>query len=80
VSRVCCVGGKQTSFPLCCLDQMAREFGEDHCELRPLVDIQSEFVVAATEVLHKRVPGTDHPCRAEPFHAAHRPQPAFRRP
>jgi hypothetical protein len=20
----CCVGGKQTSFPLCCLDQMAR--------------------------------------------------------
>jgi hypothetical protein len=24
VRGVCCVGGKQTSFPLCCLDQMAR--------------------------------------------------------
>ena len=47
----------------------AGEFGEDHCELRPLVDIQSEFVVAAAEVLHKRVPGTDHPCRAEPCQA-----------
>jgi hypothetical protein len=58
----------------------AREFGEDHCELRPLVDIQSEFVVAATEVLHKRVPGTDHPCRAEPFHVAHRPQPGLQAP
>jgi hypothetical protein len=24
VEGLCCIGGKQTSFPLCCLDQMAR--------------------------------------------------------
>jgi hypothetical protein len=44
----------------------ACEFGEDRCESRLSVDIQSEFVVAAPEVLHKRVSGTDHLCRAEP--------------
>ena len=49
------------------------EFGEDRCELMPWVDIRTEFVVATTEVLDERVPGTDHPCRAQPFQAAHRP-------
>jgi hypothetical protein len=39
------------------------EFGEDRCELMPWVDIRTEFVVATTEVLDERVPGTDHPCR-----------------
>jgi hypothetical protein len=29
--------------------------------------------VATSEVLDERVPGTDYPCRAEPFQAAHRP-------
>jgi hypothetical protein len=33
--------------------------------------IHAEFVVAATEVLHERVPGTDHARRAEPFQPAH---------
>jgi hypothetical protein len=43
------------------------EFGEDRCEPMPRVDIPAELVVAATEILHERVPGTDHARRAEPF-------------
>ena len=27
----------------------------------PSVDIHAEFVVSAAEILHERVPGTDHP-------------------
>ena len=34
----------------------------------------SEFVVAAAEVLHECVPGADHPGAAELFEAAYRPQ------
>jgi hypothetical protein len=34
----------------------AGEFGEDRCEPMPSIDIPAEFVVAATEVLHERVP------------------------
>jgi hypothetical protein len=49
----------------------AGEFGEGRREPMPPVDIRAEFVVAATEVLHESVPGTDHPCRAELFEAAH---------
>ena len=33
----------------------------------------SEFVVAAADVLDKRVPGADHLCAAESCQAAHRP-------
>jgi hypothetical protein len=43
------------------------EFGEDRCEPMPSIDIPAEFVVSATKILHERVPGTDHPCRAQPF-------------
>ena len=43
------------------------EFGEDRTEPMAQVDIDTEFIVAAAEVLDERVPGTDHPCRAEPF-------------
>jgi len=35
--------------------------------------LNSEFVVAAPEVLHERVPGADHPCAAELFEPSHRP-------
>jgi len=38
---------------------------------------KAEFVVAAAEVLHERVPGADHPCAAELFEATHRPQPGL---
>jgi hypothetical protein len=49
------------------------EFGEDCCELMLLADIHAEFLMAATKVLDERMPGTDHPCRAESFQAAHGP-------
>lgn len=39
------------------------------------VGTHAEFVVAAAEVLHERMPGTDHTRRAEPFQPAHRAQP-----
>jgi hypothetical protein len=35
--------------------------------------LDSEFVVAAADVLHERVSGADHPCAAETCEAAHRP-------
>ena len=41
------------------------------------IDIQTEFVVAATEVLDEGVPGADHPCAAESSEAAHRSQPGL---
>jgi hypothetical protein len=56
------------------------EFGEDRCEPMPSIDIPAEFVVTATKILHERVPGTDHPCRAQPFQTAHRPQPNLQTP
>jgi hypothetical protein len=40
----------------------AGEFGEGRREPMPLVEIYAEFVVATTEVLDERVPGTAHPC------------------
>ncbi len=46
----------------------------------PWVDIQAEFVVAATEILNECVPGADHPCRAESFQTTHRPQPSRQTP
>jgi hypothetical protein len=36
------------------------EFGESGGEPMPWVDIQTEFVVAAAEILGECVPGTDH--------------------
>lgn len=46
-------------------------------EPMPGVDIQPEFVVAATKVLHERVSGTDNSGRAEPFQPTHRSQPGL---
>lgn len=43
------------------------EFIEDRCEPMPSIKLTAEFVVPASEVLHKRVPGTDPPGRAESF-------------
>jgi hypothetical protein len=51
----------------------AGELGEGRCEPMPLVDIHAEFVVVVMEVLDERVPGIDHPRRAQPFQTAHRP-------
>lgn len=48
-------------------------------QLMPSVDIQAQSVVAAPEVLHERVPGTDHLCRAQPFHTRQQPQPGFQK-
>ena len=36
--------------------------------------VNSEFVVAATKVLHERVTGRNRPCRGEAFQSAHRPK------
>ena len=44
----------------------------------PRTNIDTEFVVAATEVLHKGMPGADYPCRAQSFEPAHRSQPGLR--
>ncbi len=38
----------------------------------PWAGIDTEFVMAAAEVLDERMPGTDHPCRAHLFQATHR--------
>jgi hypothetical protein len=79
--RVCCVGGKQTRFSAVLpRSDGVGEFGEDRCESIPSIDIPAEFVVATTEVLHERVPSADHPCRAQPFQSAHRPQPGLQTP
>jgi hypothetical protein len=51
------------------LDQLVE--GSHHLQCRGLFD--AEFVVAAAEVLHERVPGADHPRAAELFETAHRP-------
>jgi hypothetical protein len=53
----------------------AGAFGEERWEPMSLVNIYAEFIVAATEVLHERVSGTDHPGQAELSQTAHRPQP-----
>jgi hypothetical protein len=71
----CCVGGMR-AWPARAgpsLDGVG-EFGEGCREPIPRVNIDSEFVVAAAEVLDECVPGTDHPRRAKPFQAAHRSQ------
>ena len=47
------------------------EFGEDRRQPMSCLGVHAEFVVAATEVLHERVTGTDHARRAEPFQPAH---------
>ena len=43
----------------------------------PRTGIDTEFVVAATEVLHKGAPGADYPCRVQLFEPAHRSQPGL---
>lgn len=40
------------------------EFGEGYGDPMPRVDIDTEFVVAASEALDERVSGADYPCRA----------------
>jgi hypothetical protein len=68
-----CVGGKQTRFPGVLLrSEGVGEFNEDRSEPMSSVDIHAECVMAAS-VLDERVPGTDHPCRAQSLQAAHRP-------
>jgi hypothetical protein len=58
-----CVGGKQTRFSAVLpRSDGAGEFWEDYGELIPWVVIHAVFVVASSEVLDERVPGTDHPC------------------
>jgi hypothetical protein len=39
--------------------------------------IDGEFVVAATQVLHDRVTGRNRRCRGESFQSAHRPKPGL---
>lgn len=41
------------------------------------VGIDSEFIVAASEVLDEGVPSTDHPGQTKLFQPTHRPQPGF---
>jgi hypothetical protein len=43
-------------------------------------DVGGEFVVAAADVLHERVPGGDDPRGPVAFQSAHRPQPCFQPP
>jgi hypothetical protein len=59
-----------------CLDGVG-ELGEGRRELSFRVDIDTEFVVAAPEVLDECVTGADHAGRAEPFQSAHRSQSCF---
>ncbi len=69
---VCCVGGKQTKFSVVLpRSDGVGEFDEDCCELMPWVDVHAEFVVAASELLHERVSGTDY-LRRKPFQATNR--------
>jgi hypothetical protein len=56
------------------------EFGEGHCKPMLRVDIRSEFVVAAADVLDEGVSGADHSGRAKLFEAAHQPQPSLEPP
>jgi hypothetical protein len=56
-----------------CLEGVG-EFGEGCREPMARVDIDAEFVVAASQVLDEAVSGADHAGAAEPFEAAHRPQ------
>lgn len=44
------------------------------------VGIDSEFIVAASEVLDEGVPSTDHPGRMKLFGPTHRPQPGLEPP
>ena len=43
-------------------------------------DVGGEFIVAAAEVLHERVAGSQDPRGPVAFQAAHRPQPRFQPP
>ncbi len=57
----CCVDGKRAvRATLAPRSDGEGEFGEDCGEPLAWVNIQAEFVVAATEVLHERVPGADN--------------------
>ena len=40
-------------------------------------DVGGEFIVAAAQVLHERVPGGDDPRGPVAFQSAHRPEPGF---
>jgi len=46
----------------------------------PGVGINTDFVMAAAEILHERVPDTDHSHRLELLQAPHRPQPGLQAP
>ena len=54
------------------LSESTGKFGEGREEPMPWAGIDTEFVMAAAEVLDERGPGTDHPCRAYLFQATHR--------
>jgi hypothetical protein len=54
------------------LSESTGQFGEGREEPMPWAGIDTEFVMAAAEVLDERVPGTDHPYRAQLFQATHR--------
>jgi hypothetical protein len=53
------------------------EFGEGGGEPVLRWDVGGEFVVAAPEILHEGMSGSDHGGRVEPFESAHRPEPGF---
>jgi UDP-N-acetylglucosamine:LPS N-acetylglucosamine transferase len=74
--RVCCVRGKQTRFPMRCVDQRARASSAKIVISR----YRRSISTAATEIPHERVAETDHPCRTESFEIAHRPQPGLQTP
>jgi hypothetical protein len=50
---------------------MAREFGEDCRESMLRTNIDTEFVVPATEILYEGVSNADYPHRAQSFEPAH---------
>lgn len=69
--RRCCVGRVRSGVAeVVPGSDGTREFGEDCLEPMLLVDIDTEFVVAAAQVLDEGVPGTDHVRRREPFQSA----------
>jgi hypothetical protein len=54
-----------------------RELVECCAELVAVRNFDGEFVVAAADVLHERVPGCNNPRGPVTLQAAHRPQPGF---
>ena len=53
------------------------EFGERGRDAAVWSGVETEFVVAAANVLHERVTEDDHPCRVVTFQSAHRPEPCL---